>query len=386
MVTLHPLRRRGLGRLFNNKQMKISRQTFGLKRIDTYIIGKFLGTFFFSLAMLISIGIVFDLTEKMDKFFEYHAPFKAIVLDYYIPFIPFYINMLTPLFTLLALIIFTSKMANDTEVVAILASGTSFGRFVRPYFISATIIFIMSFTLGGYVIPYSNKKMIAFSNLYIQPFKAPSVQNIQMEVADGVIMYIERYEKESNIGYRFSLEKFKGKKLISRLTAQTIKWDSAYKWKMTDYLQRDFNGMREHISKGASKDTTINVQPDEFFITAAEAPQMNNKELAQFLSKQKDRGIGNIQAFEDEYYKRFSMPLGAFIMTLIGVSLSSRKVRGGIGLHLGVGIGLSAAYILFQTMSTSLSVGGVMSAFTAVWIPNLLFLAIGLYLYQKAPK
>jgi lipopolysaccharide export system permease protein len=366
--------------------MKISRHTFGLKRIDTYIIGKFLGTYFFSIAMLICIAIVFDITEKLDKFHQYNPSFKAIVYDYYLPFIPFYVNLLSPLITLIALTIFTSKMANNTEVIAIMSSGTSFARFCRPYFIAAAVIALMQFTLGGYVIPRSNKKMIEFTNLYIQPFTPPSVQNIQMEVEDGVIMYIERYEKDNNIGYRFSLEKFKGKTLVSRLTAQTIRWDSINKWKITDYLQRDFNGMREKISKGQTKDTTINVQPSEFFITAGEAPQMTNSELSKFLDKQRDRGIGNIQAFEDEYYKRFTMPIAAFIMTLIGVSLSSRKVRGGFGLHLGTGIALSAAYIVFLTFSTSLSVGGVMSALTAVWIPNFVFFAIGMYHYSKAPK
>ncbi len=366
--------------------MKINYSTFGLKRIDTYIIKKFLGTYFFSIAMILSIAVVFDLTEKLDKFFENNAPLKAIVFDYYLNFIPFYMNMFSPLFTFIAVIFFTSKMANNTEVIAILASGVSFRRLMLPYFISALVIASISFTIGGYIIPPANKKMLNFEDKYVRKIKQDNARNVQMEVEKGVIMYIERYEVSNNTGYRFSLEKFENKTLVSRLTAQTISWDSAYKWKITDYLQRDFNGMRENITKGVSKDTTILVKPEEFFISAAEAPQLNNIQLGALLRKQRDRGIGNIQGFEDEFYKRFSMPLAAFIMTLIGVSLSSRKVRGGMGIHLGIGLALSSLYILFSTMSTSFSVNGSMSAFTAVWLPNVLFLLIGVYLYNTAPK
>ncbi len=366
--------------------MRINYRKFGLKRIDTYIIMKFLGTYFFSITLILSIAVVFDLTEKLDNFFENNAPLRAIIFDYYLNFIPFYMNMFSPLFTFIAVIFFTSKMATNTEIIAILASGVSFRRLMLPYFLSAAVISSISFVVGGFIIPPSSKKMITFENTYVRPFKKDNARNVQMEVEKGVIMYIERYEITNNTGYRFSLEKFDGKTLVSRLTAQTISWDSAYKWKITDYLQRDFNGLRESIKKGTVKDTTIMVKPEEFFITSQEAPQMNNIKLRAYLIKQKDRGIGNIQAFEDEYYKRYSMPLAAFIMTLIGVSLSSRKVRGGMGLHLGVGLALSSLYILFSTMSTTFSVTGVMSAFAAVWLPNVVFLIIGIYLYQKAPK
>lgn len=366
--------------------MKFDYTKVGLKRIDTYLIKKFLGTYFFSITLILSIAVVFDLTEKLDNFFEHDAPLKAIVFDYYLNFIPFYMNMFSPLFTFIAVIFFTSKMANNTEIIAILSSGVSFRRLMLPYFLSALVISSISFVVGGFIIPPANKNMLNFEDKYVRKFKTDNAQNVQMEVEKGVIMYIERYEIASNTGYRFSLEKFKGKTLVSRLTAQTISWDSAYQWKITDYLQRDFNGMRESISKGFSKDTTIMVQPEEFFITSQEAAQMNNIQLRKYLIQQKNRGVGNIQAFEDEYYKRYSMPLAAFIMTLIGVSLSSRKVRGGMGLHLGVGLALSSMYILFSTMSTTFSVSGAMSPFAAVWLPNLLFLFIGIYLYRTAPK
>ena len=366
--------------------MKINFRKIGLKKLDTYIMGKFLGTFFYSIILIISISIVFDLTEKIDDFFDNNAPLSAIVFDYYLNFIPFYVNMFTPLFTFISVIFFTSKMAGNTEIVAILASGVSFRRLMLPYFISAAVITVISFSLGGYVIPKATAKMLEFEDSYIKKQKKENARNVQMEVQKGVIMYIERYEISANTGYRFSLEKFEGKRLTSRLTAETIHWDSAHNWKLNNYLQRDFNGMRESIKRGASLDTVINVEPREFFITTFESPQLNNTELRNYLRRQKSRGVGNIQGFENEYYKRFANPLAAFIMTLIGVSLSSRKVRGGIGLHLGAGLGLSALYILFSTFSTSFSVSGLMSPFIAVWIPNFVFLLTGIYLYLKAPK
>lgn len=366
--------------------MAINYRKIGLKKLDTYIIGKFLGTYFYSIVLIISISVVFDLTEKLDDFFDNNAPLKAIVFDYYLNFIPYYVSMFTPLFTFIAVIFFTSKMAGNTEIVAILASGVSFRRLMWPYLVSAFVISSLAFVLGGYVIPHATTRMIDFEDKYIKKKKLDNARNVQMEVEKGVIMYIERYEVAENTGYRFSLEKFDDKKLTSRLTAETARWDSAKHWKLTNYLQRDFDGMRESIRKGTEMDTTINVEPREFFITSAESAQLNNTELGNYLDRQKNRGVGNIQGFEDEYYKRFSMPLAAFIMTLIGVSLSSRKVRGGMGLHLGIGLALSSLYILFSTFSTSFSVNGLMSAFLAVWLPNILFLLIGIYLYYTAPK
>ncbi len=366
--------------------MKIDYRKIGLSKLDIYIIRKFLGTFFFSIILILSIAVIFDLTEKLDNFFDNNAPLEAIIFDYYLNFIPFYMNMFTPLFTFISVIFFTSKLASNTEIIAMLASGISFRRIMKPYFISATIISIMSFILGGYIIPPSNEKMLEFEDAYIKKFKTNYARNIQMEVEPGVILYIERFEIEQNKGYRFSLEKFDDKILTSRLTAESITWDSLYQWKINDYLLRNFDGMRESIVKGTTLDTTIMVQPREFFITAKESAQLNNTQLKEHLDRLKNRGIGSTQAFEDEYYKRFSMPLAAFIMTLMGVSLASRKVRGGIGLHLGIGLALSSIYILFSTLSTSFSVSGAMSPFLAVWLPNFLFLGIGAYLYHTAPK
>lgn len=366
--------------------MKKLYQQIGLKRLDVYVIGKFLGTFFFSIVLILSISVVFDLVEKIDDFYEHHATLEVIVFDYYFNFIPFFANLFTPLFTFISVIFFTSKMANNTEIVAILAGGVSFNRLMRPYLISALFITILSFFLGAFIIPNATRKVLEFENQYIQTFKTANARNVQMQVEKGVVLYIGRFDIESGVGYDFSLDGFDGKNLTSRLTANTVIWDSLYHWRVNDYVLRTFEGMRETLVRGTTLDTTIRVQPEEFFVTTKEAPQLTLTELKSYILKQKERGVGNVQAFEDEYYKRFSTPLSIFIMTLIGVSLSSKKVRGGMGINLGIGLALSAIYVLFITLSSTFAVNGSMPILLAVWLPNLLFLSIGIYLYIKAPK
>jgi len=380
---------KGCNKLLNKqikKSKKMNYQKIGLKKIDTYIIKKFLGTFFYSIILILSIAVIFDLVEKIDDFYDNNAPFKAIVLDYYLSFIPYYANLFTPLFTFISVIFFTSKIANNTEIVAILSSGVSFIRLMRPYIISALVITLFSFLLGAIVIPPATAKLLDFEDKYIEKFKSDNARNVQMEVSKDVIMYIERYEISSNTGYRFSLEKFDKKTLVSRLTGESVTWKSKNNWTVNNYVKRDFNGMRETLTRGAVLDTVIQVQPKEFFITSKEAPQMSLMDLRNYLVTQKKRGIGNIQKFEDEYFRRFSMPISVLIMTLIGVSLSSRKVRGGMGLNLGIGLALSALYVLFISMSTSFAVSGTMPTVLAVWLPNIVFLTVGLILYKKAPK
>lgn len=357
-----------------------------LKRLDWYIIRKFLGTFFFSIVLILSIAIVFDLTEKMDDFFENQVPTKEIILDYYLPFIPYYTNMFSSLFIFISVIFFTSKLAGNSEIIAMMAAGVSYHRLMLPYFVSATFLFLFSFYLGGYVIPPATGKMLNFADKYIEHFTSENARNVQMEVEPGTILYIESFQKRSNMGYRASLEHFDGKTLTSRITADRIRYDSAYCWHLENYIRRDFEGMREQMTRGARLDTIIPIQPYELFITAEEAQQMTNTELRDYMEKQAARGAGNIQAFETEYHKRWASPIGAFIMTLLGVTMSSKKVRGGMGKNLGIGIVLTAAYILFSTVSTTFSVNGVMSPFMSAWLPNFIFLAIGIVLYIRAQR
>lgn len=322
----------------------------------------------------------------MDDFFENQVPTKEIILDYYLPFIPYYANMFSSLFIFISVIFFTSKLAGNSEIIAMMAAGVSYHRLMVPYFVSATFLFLFSFYLGGYVIPPATGKMLNFTDKYIQHFTSENARNVQMEVEPGTILYIESFQKRSNVGYRASLEHFDGKTLTSRITADRIRYDSAYNWHLENYIRRDFEGMREQMTRGARLDTIIPIQPYELFITAEEAQQMTNTELRDYMEKQAARGAGNIQAFETEYHKRWASPIGAFIMTLLGVTMSSKKVRGGMGKNLGIGIVLTAVYILFSTVSTTFSVNGVMSPFMSAWLPNFIFLAIGIVLYIRAQR
>lgn len=357
-----------------------------LTRIDRYIIGKFLGTFFFSIILILSIGIAFDLTEKMDDFYEYQLTAKEVIMEYYIHFIPYYMNMFSPLFIFISVIFFTSKLAGNSEIIAMLASGISMKRLLRPYLIAATFLFVMLFVLAGWIIPPASGHLLTFQDKYIERFSQENARNVQMEVQPGTILYIENFQRNKQLGFRASLEHFDGKTLTMRLTAQRIQYDSLYHWHMTDYIKRDFNGLNETLTRGSRLDTTIALLPDELFVTAMDAQHMTNPELKAYIERQRQRGSGNLQAFETEWWKRFASPIGAFIMTLLGFTMSCRKVRGGMGKNLGIGITLSALYILFSTVSTTFSVNGVLSPFMAVWVPNFLFLAIGIALYFRVQR
>ena len=360
-----------------------------MKKLDAYIVKKFLGTFFFAIVLIISIAVVFDVFEKIDDFLEKGAPMKAIIWDYYRNFIPYFANLFTPLFVFIAVIFFTSKMAYDTEIIAILSSGVSFRRLMFPYFIGATIIAIISFILGGYIIPSANKTRLNFENVYVKNKRENSVGNIHMQVSPGVFIYIGgRFNQTLNMGQSFTIEQFDGNTLKSKLTASTIKYDTIKnKWTANNYVIRQFKDNRcSEIKSGLTIDTTLNMHPNDFKVERKFFETMNNIELSRYIEEQNTRGLGNLEEYTIEKYRRFAAPFSAFILTLIGVSLASRKVRGGMGLHIGIGIGLSFMYILFSTISTTFAVSGNTNPLLAVWLPNIVFSIIGIYLYTRAPK
>ena len=356
-----------------------------LKRLDTYIIKKFLGTYFFALLLVLSITVVFDYNEKMDAFMKHDTPFEKII-EYYINFVPYFANLFSPLFTFIAVIFFTSKLADNSEIIALLAAGVSFNRLMRPYFISAFIIAVLSFVLNSFVIPPANTNRNEFLNNYYKNKETTYARNNQLMVEPGVIAYLERYDNPSRTGFRFSLEKFDDKKLVSRLTARTIVYDSAYRWTVKDYMIRNFDGMVESIEKGTAMDTTIMFEPSDILISKYDFETMDTPALKAYIDKQKQRGVANIIDFEIEYYNRFAMMGAAFILTAIGMALSSRKVKGGMGMNIGIGLGLSFSYILFTTITATFAVTGATSPLVAVWIPNILYSFIAIYLYIKAPK
>lgn len=359
-----------------------------IKRLDRYIISKFLGTYVFAIALIISIAVVFDINEKMDKFLSNNAPLKAIVFDYYLNFIPYFANLFSPLFVFISVIFFTSKLAENSEIIAMFSTGMSFRRLMRPYMISAAIISIATFVLGSYVIPRGNATRLNFEDRYIKKKKQEFVRNVQLEVDTGVIAYIERYEDYNKTGYRFSLDKFVDKKLISHLTAQSITYDtlSTHKWTVRNYMIRELNGLKEKITRGAQLDTTIVMEPSDFLIMKGQQEMLTSPQLKDYIEKQKQRGFANIKEFEIEYYRRIAMSFASFILTTIGLALSSRKTKGGMGLHLGLGLALSFSYILFQTVSATFAVNGNTPPLLAVWFPNILYAFIAIYLYRKAPK
>jgi lipopolysaccharide export system permease protein len=359
---------------------------YGLKRIDWYIIKQFLGTYVFAIVLLISISVVFDINEKIDKFLKPEVTLKEIVFDYYLNFIPLFANLFSPLFTFIAVIFFTSKLADHSEIIAMLSNGMSFRRLMVPYWISASVIAATTFVLTAFIIPPANVSRINFQNKYLRNRAVESVRNLQLEVEPGVIAFFTSYNDVSRMGYQFSLEHFEDKKLISRLTAQSIKYDTLYNWTIIDYMIRDFDGMYEHVSSGSRKDTTLTIVPSDFLISVDDCETMTTPKLSTYISRQKKRGIGNIQIFEIEYHKRFAAIMAAFILTSIGASLSSRKIKGGMGLYIGIGIGLSFSYILFTTITSTFAINGYVSPMIAAWIPNILYTFIAIYLYRRAPN
>lgn len=361
---------------------------FWLKRLDRYIMAKFLGTYFFALALILSISVVFDINENIDAFINNKAPLKAIVFDYYLNFIPYYANLFSPLFIFISVIFFTSKLAENSEIIAMFSTGMSFKRMLVPYMLSAGIIALGSYILSSEYIPKGSVTRINFEVQYKGKKKVSYARNIQLVVDTGVVAYMERYEDYNRTGYRFSLDKFEDHKLVSHLTARRATYDTTgvHKWIIRDYMIREMKGMKEIITKGDKLDTIINMEPQDFLITRNQHETLTSSELKRYIDNQKQRGFANIKAFEVEYYKRIATPFAAFILTIIGASLSSRKVKGGMGLHLGIGLGLSASYILFQTVTSTFAINGNTHPNLAVWLPNILFIGIAIYLYHKAPK
>ena len=358
-----------------------------LKKIDLYILKRFLGTFFFALMLILSISVVFDLAEKIDDFLETDAPLEAIIFDYYQNFIPYFANLFTPLFVFIAVIFFTSKMAYQTEIIAILSSGVSFKRMMYPYFLGAAILAIFSYLMGGYVIPPANKVRVDFENIYIKNIKETGLNNIHMQIEPGLFVYMRRYSSFRERGDDFSLEKIEDKDLKMKITAKSAKFDSTDgKWIFRDYVRRDFNEEGWEMTKGEEMDTTLNMKPADFKEERKFFETMNNAELDDYIQEQRERGVGNIEPYLIEKHRRVASPFSAFILTLIGVSLASRKTRGGMGLHIGVGLTLSFSYILFLTISTTFAINGNLSPIIATWLPNFVFAVIGVFLYYRAPK
>ena len=358
-----------------------------MKKLDWYIIKKFLSTFFFAIFLILIIVIIFDISEKIDDFLESEAPLEAIIFDYYLNFIPFFANLFSPLFIFIAVIFFTSKMADNTEVIAILNSGMSFWRLLLPYLIAAVFLASTSFVLGNFVIPPANKTRIDFENKYIKNKFRFRGKNIHLQLQKGQYAYMESYNSTKDIGYKFALENIKDGKLQSKLNSNYIQWDSiAGKWQINKWQIREFLEEGEKLSKGEQLDTLINLKPSDFKTRLSKVESMNYFELNDYIKEEEIKGTANIVYHKIEKNKRMAFPFASIILTIIGVAVASRKIRGGIGMHLGAGLLISFSYILFMQISTTYATNGNLSPALAVWLPNILYLFLGMFLVLKAPK
>ena len=370
-----------LGRL-----LKKLKPTF-IKRLDWYIIKKFIGTYFFSIILIISIAIVFDVNEHLAKFTQYHAPLKAIVFDYYANFIPYFANLFSPLFVFISVIFFTSKLAGNSEIIAMLAAGVSFKRLMRPYMMSCVFISLLSYYLSAYVIPHGTIIRQNFETTYKNKKKNTAADNVQLQVGQGLIAYIQHYDNTSKKGYGFSLDKFENKKLVSHMTATDIQYDTIsdtkYKWKVRNWKIRQLKGLREHITSGAQRDTVIIMEPADLVYSKGQQETFTSPELYDYISKQIDRGSSNVVQYQVEYHKRIAASFASFILTIIGLSLSSRKRKGGMGLYLGIGLALSFTYIMLQTISSTFAINANFPPMLAAWTPNIIFAFVAYFCYSQ---
>lgn len=363
-----------------------------LSKLDWYIIKKFLGTYFFSIILIVIIAVVFDYNEHIDKLSK--ASTHEILFEYYLNSIPYFANMFSPLFVFIAVIFFTSKLAENSEIIAMFSTGMSFKRMMVPYLISAAFISLFTLYLGANIIPKGNVIRLNFEKRYNMSHSSrdnsDGTYNIQLEVEDGVIAYIESFQTYNLTGYRFALDKFEGKKLVSHMTARSIAYDTLsaekYHWTVKNFMIRDMSGTIETISQGSEMDTIIHFEPGDFLVQRGQHETMSSAELREYIKRQKQRGMGNVQDFDVEYNKRYAMSFASFILTIMGASLSSRKRKGGMGLSLSIGLGLSFGYILFQEVTQTFAITGSMTAFWAEWLPNVIYVPIALFLYIKAPK
>ena len=361
-----------------------------LSRLDRYIIAKFIGTYIYSIILIISIAIVFDVNENLSKFSTYGAPLKAIVFDYYANFVPYFANLFSPLFVFIAVIFFTSKLAGNSEIIAMLAAGVSFKRLMRPYLLSAALIALVNYYLGAYIIPHGNIVRQDFEAKYKNNDKITSASNVQLMVGPGIIAYIQQYDDNTKTGYGFSLDKFEKKKLVSHMTASVIRYDTIsddrFHWKAQNYKIRTLKGLREDIKSGSVIDTLIHMEPMDLVFSKGQQETLTSDELRQYISKQTERGSSNVVQYEVEYYKRIATSFASFILTIIGASLSSKKRKGGMGVSLGIGLGLSFSYILLQTISATFAINADTPPLLAAWIPNILYAMIAYYCYRQAPN
>lgn len=358
-----------------------------MRKIDLYIIKKFLGTFIFTITLILLIVIIFDISEKIDDFLEHELSLKTIITEYYLHFIPYFGNLFSPLFIFISVIFFTSKMASNTEIIALFNSGISFARLLKPFLISALLLASISFLLSHFIIPSSNSKRINFENKYIKNKRYSNEKNIHIQILPGQYVYMESFNSKREVGYKFTLENFDNGKLSSKLKSDYIQFDSTkQKWGISNYEIRQFHENGESISKGAKLDTTINLHPSEFTKRISLVESMNMVELNNYIAEEELKGSKQIVYHKIERNKRSAFPFASIILTLIAVAIGSKKIKNGIGINLAIGIIIAFTYILFMQISTTFATNSNLSPALAVWIPNLFYMMLSVILIYKAAK
>ena len=359
-----------------------------IKKLDKYIIGKFMGAFFLALLLLTVLVVIFDLSEKIDDFVEKEAPVKAVIVDYYLNFIPYFMNQYSPMVVFLTVILFTSRMAQNTEIIAILSCGTSFHRMMVPYMVSAAIIALLSLGLGLWVIPKANVTRVAFEQKYNPRAKVKFGHDMHYKLEDNKFVYFESFSSWNATAYNFTLEQVKDEHIVSKLSAESAQWDSlSGSWKLRNWFIRDYGeGLSDRVRSGKQLDTTLSLTIDDFYYNDYTIEQLDAAQMDQLIETQLARGDATVKNAQMQKHRRYSMPLSAFILTIIAVSLCSKKRRGGMGWNIAVGLALGFSYILFEQFSKMFVVTDTLPAGIATWIPNILYAGIAAVLYIIAPK
>ena len=359
-----------------------------IKKIDWYIAKKFILTFFLSLLLIIVIVIIFDLSEKIDYFVKNDAPLKAIIFDYYCNYIPYLVNMFASLFVFITVIFFTSRMAANSEIIAILSCGVSFHRMIIPYLASAALIAMFALGLNLFVIPHSNATRLEFETQYIKKNNSYHLRDIHYQISPGQFVYIESFSRWNNTAYRFTIEDMDGHRLTRKVSAETAVWDSTLTgWHLNKVFIRDYSaGLKDNVSYKEQIDTVIALKIKDLFNNEKTVETLNIRELNELIATQKMRGDANVMYAAIEKQRRMTMPFSAMILTIIGVSLSARKRRGGIGWNIGIGIALAFSYIFFLRISEMFVYTDTLPPGIAMWLPNLLYAVIAYFLYKRACK
>ena len=360
----------------------------GLQRLDWYIIRKFLVTFFVAILFLAVLIIIFDISEKIEDFIKKEAPLQEIVFDYYLNWIPFFMNQYAPMFVFLTVIFFTSKMTQDSEVVAILSSGISYHRFALPFILSALFIAVLSMELGQWVLPHANGVRVEFEQKYNPWRKVKIGHDMHYKLEDDRFVYLESFSSYNNTAYNFTLEDLSGGRLHSKISAESAQYDTVTGvWHLRNWFIREYDeGMRDHIRSGRQMDTTLSLTRDDFFMNKFTIQRLNKRELNQLIEAQKMRGDASVNRALIEKNNRYSLPFSTIILTVIALALCTKKKRGGMGWNLAAGTALAFSYILFMQFSEMFVITDTLPASIAIWLPNYLYTIIAVVLYIKAPK